>query len=261
MQKIILTTDQIQELVSRNRYPVDPSKKFLSRCIDGRYKNEEDLQALAFPGADVGELALLLAMANVYGCKIDLEKASKCLIELVGGEKNFSMHTDHHGDKNKTASGCGHFQQINLNPKAYSLKKDQLNAIQKKIDDFKRKKTPEIVLEGEHLEGAVLIVSGNFGVFPRFKFKTERAVEEVEVFVYHQTLVDARHKALAKKLFDDNAVELVQGCDAEYLYEVLSETAENHMMETVKRLAKDLPIYQVNFKNDGSFDILEMGNV
>lgn len=269
MQKIILTKEQIYELVSKNRYPVDNKTKFSSRCIDGRYPNklksqisklkEINLPALAFPGADVGELALLYATANVYGFEIDGEKALKSLVEIIGGEKNFGLHTDHHADPKKVALGCGHWKQINLDPDAYKLKKDQIDFIQKKLQALKKKKVLEIILEGEHLEGAVLIVQGHWGVLPRHRLQFDVGVNAVQVFVYHQSLVDVRHRILAEKLIEKKATKLFNGCDEEYLYQVLSEMAENHLMETAKRLAKGLPIYAVKFEDDGGFDISEMG--
>ena len=81
---------------------------------------------------------------------------------------------------------------------------------------------------------------------------------EVQVFVYHQSLVDQRHRQLRKLLVEKKAVKLLEGCDAEYLYQALSEMAENHLMETAKRLAKQLPIYEVKFDEDESFIINQL---
>ena len=250
MQKIILTKNQIQDLVSKNRYSVNENKKFISRCIDGRYPNVEDLPALAFPGGDVGELALIQATANAYGFEVDLEKVLVTIIEIVGGVENFGIHTDHHGDPKKAASGCGHLKQIILDPQAYKLEKIQVEDIQKKLNRLKKKKINEVILEGDHLEGAVLIVSGNWGIMPRYL--------DAQVFVYHRTLIDKRHQALCKLLVENKAVKLLDGCDSEYLYQVISEMAENHLMETVKRLANDLPIYEVEFNDDKSFIINQL---
>ena len=82
MTKFILNKEQIGELILQNKYQVDPEKKFVSRCIDGRYENKKDLSALAFPGADAGEMALILATANSYGFQVNLNKAYQSLFVI-----------------------------------------------------------------------------------------------------------------------------------------------------------------------------------
>jgi len=284
MKKIILSAELVRELISKNRYRIEEKTKFLSRCIDGRYSNqfkvqssklkvttqnskiaETDLPALAFPGGDVGELALIFATANSYGFEVDGEKAYKIFIKAIGGEKNFGIHSDYHavpagrqGDANKSASDCGHWKQINLDPQAYNLEKDQIDFIQKKLDQLKKKKIKEIILEGEHLEGAVLLVKGSWGILPRYKIETDGGSQETQVFIYHQSLVDERHQVLASTWLKEKAVKLYNGCDKDYLYEALSEMAENHLMVTIKRLAKQLPIYEVKFNDDESFIINQL---
>ena len=264
MKKIILSKERVFEIVSANRYQVDKKTRFLSRCIDGRYKNNlrsSDLPALAFPGADVGELALIFATGNTYGFKVDGEKALEVLAKVVGGLENFGLHTDYHGDKKIAVSGCGHWKQINLDPTAYKLETAQVKDIQKLIDQVKKNGANEVILEGEHLEGAVLIVRGSWGILPRYKLQFEGGANEVQTFVYHQSLVDERHRVLASTLLRQKAVKLDEGCDEEYLYQVLSEIAENHLMETARRLAKGLPIYEVKFDEDGGFTLSEVKGV
>lgn len=256
MNKIILTQDNIREIVADNKYKVEEKTKYISRCIDGRYENSKDLPVLAFPGADVGELALILATANSYGFEINVEKTFKSLVKVVGGENNFRLHTDSHGDKNIRASGCGHWKQINLDPKAYNLNEDQIKLIQDKLTIGQ-----SVTLNGEHLEGAVLIVKGDYGILPQLSLYTDQGKKQVQVFVYHQTLVDERHRLLAKELIKNKAVIFKNGEDEDWLYNALSDTAENHLMETAKRLAKGLPIYSVVFKEDGSFKIEQQGIV
>ncbi len=273
MEKFILNKDQVFEIVSANRYRVEEGSRWLSRCIDGRYENNlanqrSTLAPLAFPAGDIGELALLLATASSYGFTVDGEKAVKTLLEIVGGEKNFSMHSDNHGDPKMIASGCGHYKMIKSDPSAYQITDKEIGFIDRTLARLKKGGAKEIILEGDHLEAAVLMVScpladkkAIWAIAPRYNLQLEEGVKKVEVFVYHQTLVDERHRLLAEKLIKNKAVELYPGCDTDYLYQVLSEMAENHLMETAKRLAKGLPIYRVIFKEDGSFEIKEQGKV
>lgn len=261
MKKNILSRSQIDEFVRDCKYKVEENEKFLSRCIDGRYKNESNLAPLAIPGADAGELALIFATANIYGFELDPEKVFISLIEVIGDIKNLNFHTDSHQDSKDPASGCGHMTQIRLDPKIYNLEKDQLVLIDSFLKKAKKLGAKEIVLEGEHLEGAVLQISGDYSVYPRNVFGTKLREVEMQVFVYQSSLVDKRHRALAKSLLKNDAVKLFNGCDEEYLYQVISGTTEEHLMLTVKSLAKGKPIYAVNFIGNEEFEIKEMDNV
>lgn len=260
-QKIILDKEQALEFVLKNKYRVDEKTKFLSRCIDGRYEKAGNLPALAIPGADAGELALIFATANIFGLEINEKKALRVLLDIVGGVKNFNLHSDHHGDPKTPASGCGHVKQMKLDAKAYNLEKDQIQFLEKSLSELKKQKDNETILHGEHQEGAVIIINGDWSVYPRGIFGTELGKTNAEVFIFHQSLVNERHRILANKLIKETAMRLFPGGDAEYLYEVLSDTTDQHLFETSKRLASGLPIYKVTFADDGQFGLEEMGNV
>lgn len=260
MQRLHLTKDELHDLISANKYPVAEKHKFLSRCIDGRYKGPETA-ALAICGGDAGELALLIAAGNAYGFKVDPDKAYKVLVGLLGGEKYFAYHTDHHGDGKLPASGCGHMKQIRLDPKAYYLEEKNVGNLNTLLTKAKKNKATEIVLDGDHLESAVLQIRGNYGVSPSFQINLSEHISETQIFIHHQTLVDQRHRELAKRWIKEGAVKLFNGCDKEYLYEVLCDVTEEHLLETAKRLGSGLPIYQVVFDAQGDFDISELGHV
>ena len=261
MKYHVLSLDQINELVMDNRYKIDPKEKLLSRCIDDRYQEDVGLHPLAIPGADVGELALIFATANSYGLEINQEKAFSTLVEVIGGEEHFHFHTDNlHSFKNP-AGGYGHFSQISNDPKSYSLEPKDIEFIKAKLQLLLKEGVEEEVLFGEHYIGAVLIIRGQYNIYPCYVLEGVGAKKRMEFLVYHQTTIDERHKILAKKLIENQVIILPDGCDEEYLYEALSETSENHLMETIKRLAMGLPIYQVTFKEKGGFSILERGKV
>ncbi len=260
MKTPILSKEQIHTLISENRYRVDPKTKFLSRCIDERYQDDLKLSPLALPGADAGELALLFAAANEFGFEINEEKAYHVLIDVVGGVKNLHFHTSkkHESDP---VGGCGHFQQLSLDPEAYHLEKKQVDFIRIKAKNSVLLGAEDEVLFGEHLRGAVLQVRGDYAVYPAYAMETERGRARIEFFEYHETLVGERHKILAKKLIQEGAVKLFDGCDEEYLYEALCETTDSHFFETVRRLAAGIPIYEVTFKENGGFGIEEIGRI
>jgi len=260
MQKTRLDFEQINELVTDNKYSVDIETKFLSRCIDGRYQNDKNLPALALPGADAGELALILATARSFAFKVDPELAYKSLVEVVGGEKNLRFHTDNHHEG--VIAGCGHITQETATPQDYNLTEEEINFVKEKSGQTIKAGAEEIILEGDHREAAVVFIRGNYGIYPQYILATENGGKiPVQIFIYHRSLVNERHRALASALLRNRAVELPGGTGEEYLYEALSDTSDVHLMETAKCLAKGLPIYQVNFDENEEFKIEEQGRV
>lgn len=244
--------EEVELWVSQNIYL--PSLKLMARCIDGRYKNDKDLPALALPGGDAGELALLFATANKFGFAIDIQKAYDTLVEVVGGETNLRFHTDSHVADGIVMRGCGHIKQMGLDLKAYDMLEEQLRFIKSQFEKVSQNNPNcQARLEGEHMEGAVLLVNGKYGIYPQLEGK--------QVFIFHKSLVDARHRILCKELVDQKAVTLPKDCDDEYLYESLSSVTEDHLLETAKRLAKGLPIYEVNIKDANTVQVENVGQI
>lgn len=255
-----LTDFHIHNLVSANKYKVENRTQFLSRCIDGRYENAEDLAPLAIAGADFGDMAVLYATGRQYGFDVDREKALQSLKDVVAPGK-LQWHTDEHGDTTVPGSGCGHLKQLRTDPAAYGLQEEDLEILNQQLIKESKAGGNEVLLKGEHQEGAVVFIKGNYSVKTRYQLEDETGSKLVEVFVFHRSLVDARHKVWAQKLIELGAVQLHDNLDEEYLYEVLSNTTDDHLFETAKRLAKDLPIFYVTFAEDGSFKTEQQGFV
>lgn len=261
MEKTLLSHSQVEELVRNNKYLVTDANKYLARCIDGRYENAETLAPLAIAGGDAGQLAILLAASQVYAFDVDIKKSAEVLAELVGGAQHLGLHTDAHADGSVVCAGCGHMRLMRANPSAYNISPDQITLLDELIGDLEKKGAKEIKLEGDHIEGAVLFVEGNFGVFPRYQMLTDDGTKTVEVFIHHRTLVNQRQKLFAEKLIEANTVTLAGGLDAEYLYEVLSEQADDHLLETAGKLAHGLPMYGIEFNDNGGFKLNDLGPV
>jgi len=260
MQKFTLTKQQIASLLFDTVY--DVKNPLMSRCIDGRYENNDLLPALAIPGADAGELALIFSTANTCGFSLNTEYALKALVDAVGGVQNIRFHTDSYAERNKIFGGCGHMKQVDLDLESYNLTKDQMDFISTQFKQMKERGAQEIVLQGDHREAAVLFVKGRYGFWPQFKLGREEGGKEGQLFIFHNTFVDARHHILAKKLIESKAFELEGGLEEEYVYSVLSDMCETHLMETVKHLAQGLPIYEVEFfESKNRFEVKELGFV
>ncbi len=259
MAKMVLNEQELREIVQENRYKVEPKTKFISRCVDGRYENDPDLPALAIPGADAGQLSLIFAAANIYGLEVDREKVYEALVEVVGDEKNLRMHTDSHAKG--MMEGCGFIKQTDVDPEGFNLTKEDTDFIKEKFEKAKKKGAKEVVLEGEHREGAVVLVRGDWSLRTRHFFEMKEGRVLSQIFVFQQTLVNERHKQLAKKLLEKKAFKTLKENDADYLYMILSETAESHLFEIARRLAEDLPILEVEFNDVGEFDLKHLGEV
>lgn len=94
MQRRVLTENEVEKFVLENLYRVKKGKEFLSRCIDGRYDKTADLAPCAKPGADIGELMIVLAVNRECGLEIKTEDVFKAVVKTVGRYKNFKFHTD-----------------------------------------------------------------------------------------------------------------------------------------------------------------------
>ena len=257
---IKLTSSQIHSIVSENKYRVTEESQFVSRCIDGRYSNESTLPALSIPGADMGDLAILYATKNEYAFEVDTEKAFTSFETLVGSQ-NIRWHTDDHEQQYELGTGCGHLTQLFKDPSAYSLEQQDIVTLKSQLQRAQKDGGKEIKVKGGHHEAAVVMIKGPYGVLPRYQLDTDEGQLQVELFTFHQTLVNARHRAWCELLINTGAVKLFNNLDEEYLYEVLSSTTDDHLFKTLKRLAKELPIYQVTFSEDGSFEIKQEGFV
>lgn len=257
MNKYILTINDVDTFVSDTKYKA--KNPLIARCIDGRYTPSATLPALGFPGADAGQLGVVLAALHTNGIEGDKGKIVAALTEVVGGLEMLQQHTDSHADQALVLGGCGHIKQASTDPTAYSLTAEDTAFIKDTFEPI-RKQT-ETVLHGDHQEGAVLLLKGDWGVAPQATIQTRDGKKAVQVFVFHSTYATKRNKILAQKLIDSGAVTLSAGTDIDYVERALNEETENHLMETAKRLAKGLPIYEVSFTDDGSFVVKELGTV
>ncbi len=251
MGALLLSEEQIRKLVSDNKYTVDKDSKYLSRCFDDR-DSAENVPSLSIPGGDVGEIALILAAGNAYGFEVDIKKSFDALSGLVGGRNNLSFHSNI-SLRQSFSGACGHFNCMRKDPAAYSIEKVQLDAIGQELNIFTQSGTKTNYKN--HDAGALLLVRGAYSLPVRGFVDTAEGKVYAEYFVFHHSLANERHKILADVLIEKKAVRLFPGCGAEYLYEVLAEMTEQHLFETTKKLARGLPIYRIEFHEDGEYTI------
>jgi hypothetical protein len=262
-EKLILTKEQLYQVVQSNRYPFDKLNLNLSRCIDDRYQNMVGLPPLTIPGGDIGQLAIIFAAANNFGFAVDKEKVFEILIDFLQGEKNFHFHTDNHSDERILAGGCSYFKLVKQEPEKFFVTNKEIDFIEDKLAKLVKNGVKQTVLNGHHNEAAAVLIKGSEGILPRFEIETttDGEVRKItsSIFVFHQTLFKDRQKKLAEMLLAQKAIDLFPGLDEEYLTFTLVETGETHLFEALNQLAKGLPLFQVIFKQNFRFSITEMG--
>lgn len=143
------------------------------------------------------------------------------------------------------------------NEYGFELKKDRVKKIIKDL----YKQAGESFHLNNHFNGAILHIRGNYSLEQAFSFPNKEGIKIGELFIFHESFVNIKHRELAKKLIQDKVVSLFPGCDEEYLYEALSDATENYLFDLLKKQAEGLPLYLVEFEEDGSFLVREMGRI
>jgi hypothetical protein len=252
--KNILTPLEAALFIEQNRYAVAPDTENNSRCVDGRYfAGMEILPPLAKPGADAGDFLTAFAALNRLGIYPEERRVYQAVMAVVGGEKNFAFHTDTHAEHDHKGSGrgCGHIAQADGDPTAYGVTKADMNFIFNTLKQLKQKGARETVLEGNHNEGAVIVIVGG----DKYSIKPQ-GIDGKQVFVYHAALDEKRLEALTRALYEEFKL-----AEAKITYNQLLEAvkycAQKQLNETVKRLAlsKGLPIYNASFNEQGGFNL------
>lgn len=255
-KKIFLTPPQIEDFVNESKYEFDQELGYLSRCIDGRYEMQDGLEPLAKPGADIGDLMMMLSANTQYALNLTPDAIFDVLLNTVGGKENLRIHTDSHSchdkDEKVQCLGCGHFKQASLDPAAYGLEKEDIDFIFGALQKLKKENVKNDILDGDHSEKAVIVLkSHDYSIFPKVKIKGV----ETACFVYHKTLDDKRRRLIAQNLIPH--IKSDKEINEEYIYEILTSTSDQQLFETVARLAPEYPIYNVEIDGEGEVLIKE----
>ncbi len=229
----------------------------LSCCVDGRYDGADaEAAPLARAGADAGDMLIAIAALRRLQAenKLALEdnflrqSSIQAAIRAAGGAKNFRLHTDDHHlrggssddvlPESLTARGCGHLGQAEKDPAAYGLSAEDVKAVFGALTNLKEEGAEEVVLSGGHGEGAVFVVKAK-------SLGLRHAVNGRQAFVFHEARHDERLDLLAEELLSLPQLRET-GLSAEELTGAMRQSSGDQTMETLRRLAKGLPIYEVS---------------
>lgn len=231
----------INQLVEKQRYPVVEKNRFDARCIDGRYAGQS-LPPLARPGADAGAIMELIALNRGLNLNLTNQEIVDIFLSIIGGWSRFHFHTDTHHQNN--IFGCGHIKQATDDPSAYGLEKKDLEFLEDFLSQALQKGARREILEGKHDEGAVVVLKGTrWSLSPAGK-----------AFVYHADLDAMRRVEIVRVIlsYDD---KIASAIDQKKLYDELTQIADRQRSETVKRLAPNLPIYEISFSSGDEYKI------
>lgn len=229
-KKTTATAEDVENFIRRNK--VIAKKGFI--CVDGRYKSPQYAGMLARPGANFRGIMVLLSLRKKLGLTVGrcVDRAVEA-VESMG--INFNMHTDDHAhDDDLSAIGCGHIAKAE-DPhfaKMYRIDpKDVRKALMYlRIKLEGRKYFQEAELHGEHQERGVLVVTGT-------KYSVNHADPKTGemYFVYDK----ARDAVYTKNLWEKLNIPKLS-------WKEFAQITELQLNSTLKLLAKDLPIFEVN---------------
>src|SRR5690606_27112166 len=94
---------KVENFVKEN---IQPAKDDSTRCVDGRYENDDEGK-IAFAGGDLGLVMALAAVNKVAGLNMAIEECFDYIHDVVSEDGLFCMHTDDH-DHGEGGIGCGH---------------------------------------------------------------------------------------------------------------------------------------------------------
>jgi hypothetical protein len=214
-----------------------------SRCVDGRYLPDNNLPALARPGADAGYLMVAYAALRSLGVEADPDKITQAILSITGGESNFCLHTDSHAmhgteTKDLPAAGCGHFKLAKKDPESYGLASEDISAISQILSDLISKGARNTVLDGDHGEQAIIVVNSK-----THSIKSSTP-EGTQAFILQKTLDDERLLELAEKLS-----EIISG--KEGVEKAVFEASEKQLQKTLASLAPDISPVVVEISENG----------
>ncbi len=251
MNHFFLNQSRLSQLIFDN-YQKIKSDNLICSCIDN-YLETNFKTFLFIPGGDLGQITILFSAANSFGFEIDKEKILAIYFEFLKGENNFFLEED-----------CHYVNLLKNYPEQFQLEEKDIKFLEEIVNTINQKPSQSVFQKDNWPQG-VIMVKG-YGTIPLHNFLKIETIEgekiiEIFLIVFQQTLFEERQKILAQKLFQEKVVKLFPNLNEEYLAMSLIETGENHFYFYINHYAKNLPLYQVVFKENLQFEIKDFGKI
>ena len=158
--------------------------------------------------------------------------------------------------------GCGHIRLMLQHSDEYGIRKDLVLAYLRAIHHLWWEGAPEItltVLPGAHEEGAVLNVRPETGVWSLSRIPLiSPACDGRQMFVNHPDVSAYLRRKTVQYLVRSQDPLAVESHQEDKLQEAIDELSARQLAITVGYLAKGLPIFDVVFAADGTFEVAQV---
>ena len=233
MGKYIFDKEQLYNSIKESTF-------LLPDILTVRASESSDPQEVEYPvvvpGGLLGVLSIWLSTSNAYGLQIDYSKFALSLMELT---------------HQKIAASPQYLKMLQEQRGNLKIPVEQLNF----LDSY----THPLMQINTHFEGGIFMVKGRSGLKPTLHVTSGTGTFSVFVYVFHQSQLNTLNRVLAKQCIENDVVSLFEGQDEEYLYEIVSDTADEFFYESIRYFCKDLPLYLLEYKDDGGIESTEQG--
>lgn len=223
--------DRVVSHAKKMRVAVDNTR---AKCVDGGYRGEEAVGAVAMPGAHLGISMALLQ----HG--LSPEDAFEHVYQFVTREGNpYCWHTDTH-EGHGSIVGCGHCNAAIGKGTHYGVAGED---VQKLLDIVReaqenRENMETVILDREHTEKGILVVTST-----DFTVKPWDQEDDVQFFIYDKV----RHLSM---LEDFSAYLAEHGVQVSYENLVAASDKQTNATLGLLGSSKGKPIFTVDVSSD-----------
>ena len=161
-----------------------------------------------------------------------------------------------------THIGCGHIRLMLQRSDEYEIRKELVLAYLRAFHRLWWEGAPEVtltVLPGEHEEGAVVNVRLATGVWGLSQIPLiSPACDGRQMFINHPDVSSYLRRKAVQYLVRGQGPLAVEASQEETLQQGIDELAGHQLGVTVGYLARDLPVFDVVFAADGTFEVTEV---
>lgn len=228
MEEINNLKEQIIAHVKKMRVVADPNK---AKCVDGGYKGDEAVGAMAIPGGHLGVSMALLRLGFTP------EEAFDAVHKYVSKDQNpYCWHTDKHEGHHGVVVGCGHCNAAIGKGEQYDLEGEKVQSLLTIVRNAQedQENMECITLDREHAEKAILVITST-----EHTVKPWDQEDDIQFFIYDKV----RHMDFLKKF-----AQFLTDQDRAVSYEDLVKASEKQTNATLGLLgsSKGKPIFAVD---------------
>lgn len=234
LEKAKRMKEKVTVHAKKMRVKADPRR---AKCVDGGYRGNEAVGAIAIPGGHLGISMALLSLG------FSPQDAFKMVYDFTHQNGNpYSWHTDKHEGHDGVVVGCGHCNAAIAKGKSYyDVQGEKVSELLAIVRDAQANMGDMdcVILDREHKEEAILVITST-----DYTVKPWDQDNDVQFFIYDKT----RHLILLEQMveFWDKAKNIKVD------YKKLVEACEKQTNATLGLLgsSKGKPIYTVDVSSE-----------